>query len=829
MTRSRKRKLQRQVGRPSVARTLAAAVPTLIAGMSAAYAQSTTTSGGLEEIVVTAQKRAEDLQSVPVSIQAFGEAKLQELNVQKFDDYVRYMPSVSYQTAGPGFASVYMRGVASGGDGNHSGSMPSVGIYLDEQPITTIQGALDVHLYDIERVEALAGPQGTLYGASSQAGTLRIITNKPDASGFESGYGLEVNTVTHGDMGYLAEAFVNLPINDRTAVRLVGWHRQDAGYIDNAPGSRTFQSTIPTPDRPDSVPVTQSNERFVEDDYNDVETTGLRAALKLDLNDNWSITPQLMAQKQKGNGSFAYDPAVGEYKLSHYYPEFSDDQWVQAGLTIEGRIANLDVVYAGAYLDRDVDTESDYSDYTYWYDVAYLASGYYFSDYFPNNEGGYSDLAQFIQGKDRYNRYTHELRVSSDADKRLRFVGGLFLQRQEHDIEQRYMVNNLADTNVSVSGWDDTIWLTKQTRVDKDWAVFGEVSFDFTEKLTGTLGGRYFDSNNSLAGFFGFNVGYNPNPEYGQGYCNANGLTEPYHGAPCTVFDKTTKEDGVTPRVNLTYKFNDDKMIYATYSEGFRPGGINRRGTLPPYKADWLDNYEIGWKTTWFDNRLRLNGAVFSQTWDDFQFSILGAQGLTEIKNAGAARINGVELDATWAVTDGLGISAGVAWLDSELTEHYCGFADENGNPVTSNPCPFPDEDDDGNPIIVLQDPEAFKGTPLPVTPEWKANATVRYEFPMGDFETYVQGAVIYVDERRTDLRDFENSILGNMPSYTTADFSAGFGRNNWRLEMFVTNAFDELAETGRFAQCAESVCGEQTYIVPQRPRTVALKFSQTF
>ena len=251
MTRSRKRKLQRLHGRPSAIRMLAASVPTLLAGMSA-YAQ--TTSGGLEEIVVTAQKRTEDLQSVPVSIQAFSTQRLQELNIQRFDDYVRFMPSVSYQTLGPGFAAVYMRGVASGGDGNHSGSLPSVGIYLDEQPITTIQGALDVHLYDIQRVEALAGPQGTLYGASSQAGTLRIITNRPDASAFDASYGLEVNSVDGGGIGYLAEGMVNLPINDRTAVRLVGWHRHDAGYIDNVYRERTFPTSG----------ITVNNARFVE-------------------------------------------------------------------------------------------------------------------------------------------------------------------------------------------------------------------------------------------------------------------------------------------------------------------------------------------------------------------------------------------------------------------------------------------------------------------------------------------------------------------------------------------------------------------------------------
>ena len=490
MTRSRKRKLQRLNGGHTAMRALAAGVPTLLAGMSAAYAQ--TTSGGLEEIVVTAQKRSEDLQSVPLSIQALGTQRLQELNVQRFDDYVRFLPSVSYQTAGPGFAAVYMRGVASGGDGNHSGSLPSVGIYLDEQPITTIQGALDVHLYDIARVEALAGPQGTLYGASSQAGTIRIITNRPDPAEFDAAYGLEVNSVDGGGIGYLAEGMVNLPINDRTAVRLVGWHRHDAGYIDNVYRERTFPTSG----------ITANNAAFVEDDYNEADTTGARAALRLDLTDNWTITPQVMAQKQETNGSWAYDTTVGELKIAHGYPETSDDSWVQAALTVEGKISNFDMVYAGSYLKRDVDTESDYADYSYWYDTLYGYGAYWVDD---NNVP--IDPSQYIQGKDRYNRYTHELRFSSDASNRFRFVAGAFLQRQEHDIQQRYKIDGLG-AQISVTGWDDTLWLTKQLRVDKDFAVFGEFTYDFTDHLTGTVGARYFDSDNSLEGFFGFSDGY---------------------------------------------------------------------------------------------------------------------------------------------------------------------------------------------------------------------------------------------------------------------------------------------------------------------------------
>ena len=217
MQRSRLRKLRKAGGathRPSgqtwlrrapIAAAIMAAVPRLYA----ADAPDNST-GALEEVVVTAQKRTENLQDVPVSITALGTEKLDELNVKSFDDYVKYLPSVAYQTTGPGFSRVFMRGVASGDNGNHSGPLPSVGVYLDEQPVTTIQGALDIHVYDIERVEALSGPQGTLYGASSEAGTVRIITNKPDPSGFKAGYSLEGNTV-RGEGGYVAEGFVNMP------------------------------------------------------------------------------------------------------------------------------------------------------------------------------------------------------------------------------------------------------------------------------------------------------------------------------------------------------------------------------------------------------------------------------------------------------------------------------------------------------------------------------------------------------------------------------------------------------------------------------------------
>src|SRR5262245_10844334 len=617
--------------------SLAAAISAILAGVPQVYAAEGE-SDILQTVVVTAQKRVESLQDVPLSIQAIGGTQLEQLHVTQFEDYVKYLPSVSFQSFGPGFSRAFMRGVASGENGNHSGPQPSVAVYLDEQPITTITGELDVHLYDIARVESLSGPQGTLYGASSQAGTIRIITNKPDTKAFESGYDIEGNTLSGGGEGYVAQAYMNIPLSDNTAIRLVGWGRKDGGYIDNVNAPRRYVSNN----------LLTRNTVHEEENYNDVDTYGARAALKIDLNDNWTITPQLMAQEQKAQGSFAYDPSVGDLKVAHVYPEDSRDRWGNAALTVEGKIGNFDLVYAGSFLDRKIDGQSDYADYAFFYDAFYFEDDptYSFASVFTDDAGNQIDPAQFIQSKDRYERFSHEVRISSPQDKRARFVAGLFMQRQQHGIEQRYMINNLT-SDFEVTGWPDSIWLTEQTRTDRDKGVFGEVSFDFTDSLTFTGGLRYYDVDNSLAGYFGLPYAYSSSGNSGEALCTKQGLGiadgddipddtstwVPYHGAtgtaPCTNLNREVKETGTVHKLNLAYKFTADHMVYATVSKGFRPGGVNRRGTFPPYSADFLNNYEVGWKTTWAGNRLRFNGAVFVDDWDNFQFSYLGENGLT--------------------------------------------------------------------------------------------------------------------------------------------------------------------------------------------------------
>jgi outer membrane receptor protein involved in Fe transport len=776
----------------------------------------------LETITVTAQKRVENVQKVPISMQAISETKLTQQDVHSFDDYAKLLPSVTFGTAGggvfsgPGFVQVYMRGVASGDNGNHSGPSPSVGMYLDEEPITTIQGALDINIYDVQRVEALAGPQGTLYGASSQAGTIRIITNKPDKSGFASGYSLEANTIEDGGSGYVAQGFVNAPLSDNAAIRVVGWKRRDAGYVDNVEGSRQFPTWGGSVDNShDCTPSPLRDCTYAADDnYNWSDTIGARAALKIDLNDNWSVTPSLIGQRQQSNGSTGYDPSVGDLEVKHFYPENSDDRWTQAALTVQGKIGNFDLVYAYAHLRRDVDSQADYNDYGFWYDTL---AGY--GSYFYDNDFNLINPSQHIDAKDGYTKTSHELRITSPKEDRLRFVAGVFFQQQGHNIFQRYLVDNLYD-GFEVPGWPDTIWLTAQQRTDRDQAFFGEVSFDIVPKLTATVGGRWFKNKNSLKGFFGFSDNYSSMT--GVAACFS---PEPFHGAPCTNLDKTVEETNNIGRANLTWQITDNKMVYATWSEGYRPGGINRRGTIPPYLSDFLTNYELGWKTTWGDNVFVWNGAVFQEDWDNFQFSYLGQNGLTEIRNAAQARIRGIETDLRWAATYNLALSAGAAFYDAKLTKDYCGkLSPVTGKAIYDCPIgsvvdgvPFPDG------------PEAPEGTQLPVTPRFKGNLTARYTMDLWGGEAFGQATLVHEGSRRVDLRVAPNNTVGDLKPYTLTDFSAGYRRDTWSLDFFIKNAFNTRAQLARFTECAIGTCGGQPYTVVAQPRTFGVRFSQEF
>ena len=812
---------------------IAAAVIAAIGGQ-AALAQD---SGGLEEVVVTAQKRSENMQDVPISIDAIGNEKLEQLNIRNFTDYVRMLPSVATTPsigAGAGFSAVYMRGIVTGGDGQATTSQPSVGTYLDEQPVTTIQGNLDLHLYDIARVEALAGPQGTLYGASSQSGTIRIITNKPEIGKFSAGYALEGNAVDDGGNGYVAEGFVNVPLGDRAALRLVGWKTKEAGWMDNLRGTRLHQGDVSTA----ADNFTVDNTSLAKDDYNTLDTIGARAALRIELNDTWTLTPTAQMQEQQSRGSWGDDLsdfAPGTYAVKHFREEYVKDKWYQLGLTVEGQIGSFDLTYSGNTLSRDVDASFDYSDYSYWYDNLYTSG--YFAGLFLNNAGGRPNPSQSFINNDAYSKQSHELRLSTDQSKRLRGMLGLFYQKQEHDFEQPFgNIPGLADSMLmnrdapNGTKYPGVIYLNSLDRVDTDRAVFGQIAYDITDSLELTVGARFFEPEVTVNGFFGYGLGFSPasaptGSEPGALANGGSGAFSPmgqgwsrngeyrcksqaaYKDAPCQNVAKGISESEHIGRANLRWKASEDAMFYATWSEGYRPGGINRNPFAGDYISDFLTNYELGWKTTWLDNRLQFNGALFMQSWDDFQTSFQGANGITQVANGPSAEVNGVETQVQWLPVDNLLISATGAFYDSELKDDYSNF-DAAGNVVSVN---------------------APKGTALPITPKFKGNLVARYGFNVGDFDAHVQGSVAHAGKAASRLALDANAIIGDIEANTTLDFSAGIARDSYTLEFFVQNLSNEDAALYKTSQCAESVCGVQPYGVRPQPRTFGLKFTQKF
>ncbi|TNE61056.1 MAG: TonB-dependent receptor [Alphaproteobacteria bacterium] len=752
-----------------------------------AIAQEQDNSGDifLEEIVVTSRKVSESLQDVPISLQALGNATLENNNVGGFEDYAAMLPSVSFASKGPGNAQIYMRGISDGGDGNFSGTSPSVGVYLDDQPVTSIGRVLDVHMYDIARVEALAGPQGTLYGASSQAGTIRIVTNAPDPSAFEAGLDLGLGTTRSGEISHSVEGFINAPLSDRAAIRLVAWQVSDGGYIDNVAGTRTFTvSGLDGNGNPATSSITVDNSDYVEKDFNDEDNIGARAALKIDLDDNWTMTAKAMHQRQKTTGVWDHDPEdVGDLEVRRFFVDRSKDEFTQLALTVEGQVGNLDLVYAGSYLDRHVEYDIDYSEY-----AAYSSSIPYYTCEYDSNYYFLTDTCadpriQFDQVSD-YKIHSHELRLQSDQDARLRFIAGLFYQSAEHAYDNEWRIPTLdpsknADANFTgnVSGhYADSYFVTDQVRKDTELAGFGEITFDVTEKLSVTGGARVFKTKSTLEGVV---------------------ATFWWNG---DLLDLEAKESSAIFKGSVDYKVNDDVLLYATVSEGFRPGGNNRapNASIPgTYKSDLITNYEFGWKSTLMDGRARFNGAIYYMDWSDIQLtrfdpsiSLLG-----QTANVGKAEVKGVEADLTVAATQTLQLSASMSYTDATIAEDYS--RSTTGVPI-----------------------DAPKGTRLAQVPKLKWFASARQDFMIGELAAFAQASVSYTG---SSYNDFFVAAREKQAAYTVANLSLGIDEEGWSLTLFANNIFDERAEMYRNAVDYDS------RITTNRPRNFTLRFSKRF
>ncbi len=354
------------------------------------------------------------------------------------------------------------------------------------------------------------------------------------------------------------------------------------------------------------------------------------------------------------------------------------------------------------------------------------------------------------------------------------------------------------------------------------------MTWDITSQLELSGGERYFKTDNTLEGFFGYGAGYSSHT--GEAACPVvNGVERPpvTVGAPCTNLDKRGTDNGHVPRVNLTYKLDKDKMVYATWSKGFRPGGVNRTAQpgVPPYQADFLTNYEFGWKTQWFNHHLRWNGAIFQEDWKNFQFSFLGLNSVTIIRNAGNARIRGIENEIEFAATANLTLSTGFTFLDPKLTQDYCNEPDP-ANPneqAHSNPCPA------GLGGATPYTPLAPAGSNLPTSPKFKGNIVARYELnPIADWQPNVQAAWVYQTQTRPALRTGDVAVIGMQPAYGMVDLSAGVEKNGMNIQIIVDNVADRRAELNRFTPCTVDVC-TRPYAIPSQPRTIGIKFGQKF
>lgn len=858
---------------------IASAVAAVIAASSAqgALAQATEPVVGLQEIIVTAQRRAESLQDVPIAVQALTGDNLAQLNVATLDDFVRFLPSVTTANFGPGQNNIYMRGLSTGALGTQgsgtNGPWPNVAIYLDEQSTQTPGRNLDLYAADLERIEVLTGPQGTLFGAGAQAGVLRYITNKPvlneTSTNLKAGY----TSTSGGDDGYNVEAVLNLPIGDRMAARVVAYQEKRGGYIDNVFSTFTRQGTdlafaLRTGGVVPANSVVIDNADVVGKDINEVEYQGARGSLKWQVTDDWEAILAVAYQKIESEGVF-YQLPIGsegqdldELEVTLFNEGFTEDDTLNTALTVTGKIGALDFIYAGGYLTRDSETVNDYTNYARGvYGVYYQCTGYSGASV----DQCFSPSSFWNDTSDATNM-SHEIRLSSPLENRLRVVGGVYYEKRDLEATTDWYYKSLPecpDTGVSVGDCflhldplaapafqtatfnnpnrrDPNVgFFNDFTREYTQFAAFASVDFDILENLTLTLGTRYFDIENSMRG-----------ARMGSFFCKTYGS-----GAtgPClTPFgtnvdeqpDNENQDDGFRSRANLSWEVTDDVMLYATWSESYRPGGFNRGsacGVRDPatgiqqwcfptsYESDDLTNIEVGWKTVFWDNRAQFNGAVYQVTWENVQTGLfapqLGFPNLQSFVNGPEYEVNGVEINVVFAPMEGLTIAAAASYNDTELTNSPQIISNNPGSPTLGEPITesclaFTQPAGPCTSVVGVENVFGTPGSPLAFAPDFQGNIRARYEWSRGDYSPFVGAAIQYQDESYSSATVVN---LNTMPSWTTADASVGFTKDNWGAEFYATNVTDENKSV--YSTSAQFILAE----VPMRPRTLGLRFIYNF
>ena len=342
-----------------------------------AILSATTAQAQIDEVIVTATKQSASTQDIPVAVTALNEESLEQLGVNNFADYLVQMPGITAGGSGPGQNTIYIRGVASTTPNlttsGVAGLAPNVSVYLDEQPLAQPGRNLDLYVADLNRIEVLKGPQGTLFGASSQAGTVRLITNKPDPSGFLGSVKVDTSVTKSGEPSNSVEAVINAPVSDKLTLRGVVYVDNSGGYIDNVEGSLTaassarFQSGGFQPDA-DLSNVTFSaanNGAKVEEDFNESTYSGARLSGLWDIDEDWSLLVSATSQTIDSEGVFYQDPELDDLEIQRYEDDTMEEELLNVGWTLEGRLNELDMIYTGAFTDRQVNQQVDYTDYLF--------------------------------------------------------------------------------------------------------------------------------------------------------------------------------------------------------------------------------------------------------------------------------------------------------------------------------------------------------------------------------------------------------------------------------------------------------------------------------
>lgn len=744
--------------------------------------------GGLAEVTVTATRRTERLQDVPESISAFDSRAISLRGLQQMQDYAGLVPGLSVSDREPGGNTIVFRGVAS--SGLQFGAVSSSGLYLDEQPITQSGRNPDPRLIDIERIEALRGPQGTLYGASSQSGTLRVITNKPSPKAFDAWAEAQVSNVGHGGTGHDISGMVNVPLAaDRLALRLVGFSAEDAGYIDNVLGS--------------SQGGTFNNANVVKKDVNSTKTSGGRAALRWDMTENVNTTLGIVYQDTDAKGHGDVDLNSGDLNQVRFEKESLNDRWYQTALTLNASLPFGDAVVSASYFDRDFRYEADASAYEFTFNqiaIAYDTPVYDF--------GG--DPRGFAKNHEATKISTFEARLSSpgDSGSRWAWLVGAFYSKERGHTEFDSFVRDYKDTNSfqyfnyyelnltgnTLPGTDRWFLGRYDTELDQV-AVFGELAFDVTENFKITAGGRWFDYDRKFAQI-------QQQPEGFTGYTALDG-------------NQKTKENGTATKLNLTYKLDRDRLVYATYSEGFRVGGSNplKPASLLPrnYRSDQLQNYEVGTKTEWLNHRLRANVAAYYMKWNDFAVQVEDPSKVFQLGfvNLPTAEIKGVESEFAVTLNDEWQIDAALGWNEAKTAQaSTLSVTDDTGAVFTF---------------------AVSKGARLPLTPDWSGAIGIEYRPGRTLFASkpYARFDYAYVGESVNSLAGIESVVSGHpvdrQKAYQTGNLRLGLEGEHWSGSVFVDNLWDERADlfrNNRWALQRESI---------NTPRTVGVQFRYNF